>query len=218
MCGRYGLFETGEDLFRDFDLVEIPDLAPRYNIAPSQEVSIVRLDEGLRRLLPARWGLIPSWAKDAKIAYRTINARGETVFEKPSFRAAVRARRCLIPASGFYEWKKEGKTKVPHWIRLKNKSPMAFAGLWERWISPHAEAVDSCTIVTTEANDLVRTIHERMPVILPRDARETWLDLEITAPERLRSLLVSYPPAEMEIELADPARLTPARRDPPDSR
>ena len=201
MCGRYALFDPDARLAPLFDLDHPTQITPRYNIAPSQTVPIVRVVDDRRRLDLARWGLIPSWAKDTKIGYRTINARGETVFEKPAFRSAARKRRCLMPASGFYEWRKDGpeKTaKTPHWIHLKNGSPFAFAGLWEQWVSPDGEAVDSCSIVTTTANDLVREIHERMPVILPTSAYERWLDPGEVAPERLRSLIAPYPADEMD--------------------
>ena len=146
-----------------------------------------------------RWGLIPFWAKDAKIGYRMINARGETVAEKPSFRTALRKRRCLILADGFYEWQKlGGKQKRPMRITLKSGEPFAFAGLWETWKNPEGETVKSCTIITTSANDYLRPIHDRMPVILPPEMESFWLDKEIDDPIALTSAIAPYPDDEME--------------------
>ena len=145
-----------------------------------------------------RWGLIPSWAKDPSIGNRMINARGETVAEKPSFRNALQRRRCLVLADGFYEWQKVGKAKRPMRIVLKSREPFAFAGLWESWRNPDGEAVRSCTIVTTQANEALRPIHERMPVILPREMEEFWLDGDVTDPAALTDVLLSYPDESVE--------------------
>src|SRR5439155_13144753 len=150
---------------------------PRYNIAPSQPIAVVA-NSGNNQIEFFRWGLVPSWAKDPSIGNRMINARCETLAEKPMFRAALKRRRCLIPASGFYEWKKnpDGKTKTPMYIRMKSGKPFAFAGLWDRWKSPDGSELLSCTIVTGKPNEMVADIHDRMPVILTGDACEKWVD------------------------------------------
>jgi putative SOS response-associated peptidase YedK len=175
-----------------------PDLAPRYNIAPSQPVSVIPND-GKNRLDFFTWGLIPSWAKDPKIGYRTINARAETLHEKPAFRAAFRRRRCLVLADGFYEWRQEPgkKSKTPFYIRLKSETPFAFAGLWENWYSPDGSQVLSCTIITTQPNNVVERIHNRMPAILPSQVYSTWLEPGDVDPTGLRKLLRPYPDDEM---------------------
>jgi len=180
MCGRYTLQATHEELAKQFS-VEIEDSSlfkPRYNIAPSQDVAVVRFnpDTTKRELVHLLWGLIPSWSKDHKIAYSTINAKAETVAEKPAFRSAFRKRRCLIPASGFYEWHQEGKQKQPMYIRLRDSHPFAFAGLWERWEPKEGDPIESCTIVTTDANAFMLPIHIRMPVILASQDYDRWLN------------------------------------------
>ena len=170
---------------------------PRFNIAPTQEVSAVRdLGEG-RELEFLRWGLIPSWAKDKSIGAKLINARAETVAEKPAFRSAFKHRRCLIPADGFFEWKKEGGRKEPHYITLRDGGLFAFAGLWEEWHPEDGEAVRSCTIITTGANELVRPLHDRMPVILDPGDYADWLDVNPRTKEQLLSLLRPFPSEKM---------------------
>jgi len=201
MCGRYTLQATPEELAKQFNAV-IEDMSlfkPRYNIAPSQSVAVVRLksDASHRELVQLRWGLIPSWAKDPKIAYSTINAKAETVAEKPAFRSAFRKRRCLIPASGFYEWQKEGKQKQPMYIRLRDRRPFAFAGLWEHWEPKEGEPLESCTIVTTDANEFMVPIHNRMPVILASQDYDRWLDPTVP-PDSLQAFLKPYAVNEME--------------------
>ncbi|MBI5758349.1 MAG: SOS response-associated peptidase, partial [Planctomycetales bacterium] len=172
MCGRFTLRTPADELSELFSAT-LRDgllLSPRYNIAPSQLVACVRQPpEGQRELVTLRWGLVPSWAKDAKIGYSLINARSETVANKPAFRSPFRRRRCLIPADGFFEWQAVpgSKTKQPHYITLQGGQPFAFAGLWERWIGPDGNPLESCSIITTEPNELMKTIHNRMPVILP---------------------------------------------------
>jgi len=183
MCGRYSITMPVEAMRRLFRITgELPALLPRFNVAPGQAVPIARLAEGEatggRSLVMVRWGLIPSWAKEPQIGYRMINARAETVAEKPAFRAAFRARRCLVVADGFYEWKSAGRTKQPYRIELADRSPFAFAGLWERWQAPEGAPIESCTILTTEANELLRPIHDRMPVILDEAGHEPWLDAD----------------------------------------
>jgi putative SOS response-associated peptidase YedK len=171
---------------------------PVYNIAPTQQVLTVT-SQSERQAEYMRWGLIPFWAKDKKIGYRMINARGETVAEKPSFRTALRKRRCLILADGFYEWQKLGdKQKRPMRIALKSGEPFAFAGLWESWKDPEGETIKSCTIITTEANEYLSPIHHRMPVILPQEQESFWLDKEVEDPLALASVIASYPADKMD--------------------
>ncbi len=178
MCGRYSLTAPAEAVRRALGYDERPNLRPRANIAPTQEVAAVRLgDDGARHFVSLRWGLIPAWAKDISAAARTINARAESVSEKPSFRGAFRHRRCLIAADGFYEWKTEGGAKQPYRIVARDGAVFAFAGLWERWEkAADGMPVESCTVVTTQANDMLRAIHHRMPVILGPADFDTWLD------------------------------------------
>ena len=189
MCGRFTQRLSWAELHELMDLIGPPrNLRPRYNVAPSQDVAVVRAADGGRNLSMLRWGLIPAWAKDPAIGYRLINARSETVEEKPSFRSAYRRRRCLTPADGFYEWQRLGKIRQPWLFGLRDGAPFAFAGLWERWTVPEGAAltgslaelgagdpVETCTILTTAANETVAPVHGRMPVILPRDACDPWL-------------------------------------------
>ena len=196
MCGRFTLTTDLEPLEERF-LFRAKDLSskPRYNIAPSQPVFTVIRDEKGNRAGFLRWGLIPSWAKNAEIGNRMINARAETMAEKPSFRRALQKRRCLILADGFYEWRQEGKKKTPLFISLASREPFAFAGLWETWRPPDGEPIHSCTIITTTPNSLMEPIHNRMPVILAREAEALWLDRTVDDPQKLLPLLVPY--AEM---------------------
>ena len=173
MCGRFYLFSTGAAVADLFDLASPIELSPRYNIAPSQPIAVVRLGEHGRELVPLRWGLIPSWAKDARFAQ--INARAETAADKPMFRSAMRKRRCLVPAIGFYEWLRQGKAKQPFCFRLLDDRLFAFAGLLERWEGP-VGSVETCCILTTEANELVGPAHDRMAVMLDRTNFDQWLD------------------------------------------
>ncbi|GMU66122.1 MAG: DUF159 family protein [Acidobacteriota bacterium] len=199
MCGRYVLSVPGDLLASAFGLEEVPELTPRYNVAPSQVMPIVRgTEEGGRELAYARWGLVPHWAKEVAIGNRLINARAEGLADKPSFRDSFKRRRCLIPANGFYEWQKVGPKKQPWLLRLAGGAPFAFAGLWSSWSDPESrESLETFAIVTTEPNPLAARIHDRMPVILPDAARTAWLDPR-TGRERLLGLLVAYPAAEME--------------------
>jgi putative SOS response-associated peptidase YedK len=201
MCGRFTLRVPASVVAEQFALFEVPPFTARFNIAPSQPVPVIRLvpDESApqRQLVWLRWGLIPSWAKDKTIGNRLINARAETVAEKPSFRAALRRRRCLVAADGFYEWQREGKRKQPYYIRLRDDRPFAFAGLWEAWEGADATAVESCTLLTTSANELMRPIHDRMPVILAADAYGPWLDAALQKPEQVLPLLQPYPSEAM---------------------
>ncbi len=221
MCGRYSLTTPMEAVRRLFDFPERPNLAVRVNIAPSQDVAAVRLREdgaGERQFVWLRWGLIPSWApggaKEPGIGNRMINARAETIAEKPAFRAAFRRRRCLIPADGFYEWKTERGRKQPYRIALEGGAPFAFAGLWERWEgSGEAGAVESCTIVTTEANARLKAIHHRMPVILAPGAYEAWLD-PATPGAEAQALLRPAPSEWFTAYRVSPKINSPANDDP----
>lgn len=198
MCGRFTLSQPAAAIASAFQLEEIPNLEPQYNIAPTQLVpTILQTEQGKRQLQMCRWGLIPAWAKDTSMGTRLINARAETVNEKPSFRSAFRQRRCLVVADGFYEWQHQAGKKQPFYFRLQNGQPFAFAGLWERWKSPDAEIIESCTILTTEANELLRPIHERMPVILNPDDYNLWLDPTVQTSEKLQQLLHPYPTEAM---------------------
>ncbi len=177
MCGRFTIIKP-EEIKVEFHLRQELDFPPRYNIAPSQTIPIIKKGEhGYLKPALARWGLIPAWAKDEKIAYRTINARAETLAEKPAFREAYKKRRCLIPADGFYEWQHHDSEKRPYFIRMKNKGLFTFAGLWEQWQGGAGETVESTTIITTSANGVVARLHDRMPLIVPPTRRGTWLDL-----------------------------------------
>ena len=182
MCGRYVLTTPAEALRRLFDFIEQPNLAPRYNIAPTQPVATIRQNAGepARKLLMMRWGLVPSWAKDPSIGYKTINARAETVTNTPSFREPFRSQRCLIPADGFYEWQRNGKAKQPYCFEVNDGQLFAFAGLWDRWTNPQGEVIESCTILTTTPNSLLADIHDRMPAILRPDEYDLWLDPAFT--------------------------------------
>lgn len=199
MCGRFFLAVTPEELAHLFAIDSPPALSPRYNIAPTQEVLTVRADrEGGRCWATTTWGLVPSWAEDQKIGSRLINARGETVAEKPSFRSAFRRRRCLIPASGFFEWHRAGSQRIPYLLHMKDGRPFALAGLWERWQSPEGTPLETCTILTTEANEVVAELHDRMPVILPPARFDEWLQRSPLGDDRLQQLLTPFPAAKME--------------------
>jgi putative SOS response-associated peptidase YedK len=200
MCGRFLLTTPAEALVELLGLDQAPEISPRFNIAPTQIVGLVRaraLAPG-REWVGARWGLVPHWAKEAAKGSLLINARAESVALKPAFREAFHRRRCLIPADGFYEWKQEGARRRPHVFRMRDGRPFAFAGLWERRQSPDSPApLDSCAILTTGPNELLRDVHDRMPVILhPRDYA-VWLDPTTVDAEALKELLQPYPAAEM---------------------
>ncbi len=197
MCGRFTLSQSAEAIASVFQLNQVPTLEPRYNIAPTQPVATVLQSANERQFQLLRWGLIPAWAKDATMGSKLINARAETVAEKPSFRSAFRHRRCLVIADGFYEWRRQDGKKQPFYFRMQNQQPFAFAGLWEHWQDPKGEAIDSCTILTTEANELLQQIHERMPVILNPKDYDLWLDPTVQKPEQLQQLLQPYSSAMM---------------------
>lgn len=205
MCGRFTLRAPANVVAEQFALFEVEPFAPRFNIAPSQPVPVVRLapeqPEPQRELVWLRWGLIPSWAQDPAIGNRMINARAETVAEKPAYRAALRRRRCLVAADGFYEWQRTGRQKQPYFIRMRDDRPFAFAGLWETWQRGDDAPVQSCTLLTTESNELIRPIHNRMPVILASDDYRRWLDPGVQRPEQLTPHWRPYPSDQMT---ADP--------------
>lgn len=196
MCGRYYLADA-RNMKERFNVKDVAEwLTSRYNIAPTQEVPAVIEDEG-RRLVRFKWGLKPYWARDRALGSGLINARAETVDVKPSFKESFKRRRCLLPASGFFEWKKAGKKKVPFRIGLSNWELFAFAGLWSSWKTPEGETAATCAIITTPANALVARIHHRMPVILPREAEGLWLDPHTPDTDLLKELLKPYPEGQM---------------------
>lgn len=216
MCGRYSL-ATGVDSLRDLFRIEgeAPELAPRWNVAPTQPVAVVVVpNERARALRTMRWGLIPSWAKDPAVGNRMINARAETLAEKPSFRDAFRRRRCLVLADGFYEWRKDGARRTPLFLHPAAGGVLAFAGLWETWTAPGGEVVESCTIVTTKAGPPVDAFHERMPVILPPSAWDRWLDPAPADPASLAPLLVPCAPDLLAVREASPRVNDPAHEGP----
>lgn len=201
MCGRFTLHSKLNLLLQQFALDAGPDLAPRYNIAPTQMVPVIRVDDdGQRQMMLHRWGLIPSWAKDAKIGNRMINARGETVATKPSFRAAFKRRRCLVPADGYFEWKKVKDGKQPYYIHRADSDRLAFAGLWESWKNGSDDRIDSFTIITTDSNSTTCDVHDRMPVILEDAQFEMWLDPEFSAREPLEAMLQPYEGDELVLD------------------
>jgi putative SOS response-associated peptidase YedK len=199
MCGRYELHSNPAVIALTFGLAHPPDVHARYNIAPTTDVPIVRLNsDGQRELVRMRWGLVPRWAKDPSIGARMINARGETIADKPSFRMAYRRHRCLLPADGFYEWMATGHgesaRKQPQHIGMADASLFGFAGIYERWRSDDDEVLDTCTIVTTDANELLRPVHDRMPVIVPPEHYSRWLD---PANAEVADLIMPYPSEAM---------------------
>ena len=200
MCGRYAFFSPAEAVKRVFALDDVPALEPRYNVSPTQDVPTVRAgEEGARAFALLHWGLVPKWAKEKAIGNRMINARAETLAEKPSFRDAFRKRRCLVLADGWYEWQVAPGGKQPWFVRLKDARPFAFAGLWERWKDPASGApLESCTIVTTDAAESIRKIHERMPVVLAEADQDRWLDTAFSDTDKLSDLLRPCDPKLLE--------------------
>lgn len=199
MCGRFALFDTGPVLSKEFGIPIDFLPSPRYNIAPSQPVIAVRrAASGDREFTHLTWGLVPAWAKDPITAFRPINARSETAADKPTFRGPFRHHRCLIPASGFFEWKAEGGGKTPFFIRPKGGGLFALAGLWDSWLGADSSEIESCAILTTSANELMAPIHDRMPVIVPHRAYDLWLDTTVPVSSELTALLTPCPEAGME--------------------
>ena len=185
MCGRFAFYSPAQAAAELFGVSNAPDIERRYNIAPTQYIAAIRPDaQGASQVVMLRWGLVPFWAKDPSIGNRMINARAETVAEKPSFRNAFRKRRCLVLADGYYEWQRSGEIKVPWFISRRNDEPMAFAGLWESWNDPQSDSpLETVTIVTTEANRFLEQLHHRMPVILDPDLAQSWLEPGSPVPE-----------------------------------
>jgi len=196
MCGRFVLHTPPPALADYFDIDAIPDMAASYNITPSQPVAAVRKPGQQREMAMLRWGLVPSWAQELKTNYSMINARAETVAEKPAYRTAFRQRRCLIPADGFYEWKQTPDGKQPYYIRMQQDGVFALAGLWERW-EKQDEVVESCSIIVTQANDTIRPVHDRMPVIIRSSDFDRWLDPECRDAAAMKALLQPWPAGEM---------------------
>jgi len=195
MCNRYRLTHSKQYLAERFQVVDDGgEEHPRYNIAPTQPVLIVRKEQGkkIRRFTTMRWGLIPSWAKDMSTGNRTLNARSETVTTTPAFRDSILTKRCLIPADGFYEWRKMGSVKQPYCFEVGEGEVFAFAGLWDEWRSPDGEIIESCTILTTGPNSVVADLHDRMPVIVTPDKYDVWLDPDVNDFSRIRDILKPY--------------------------
>ena len=215
MCGRYALISAPEALRALFAYADQPNFPPRYNIAPTQPVGIVRIAEGARRFALVRWGLIPSWAKDPRTFSLLFNARGESVNDKPAFRLAMRRRRCLFPADGFYEWRQQGRDRRPFFVRSRSGGPIAFAGLWETWMGPNGEEMETATIVTTMANRTLAAIHPRMPVVIAPEAFDLWLggnDLDVAA----ATALIAPAPDEALEAYEVSAAVNSAANDSPD--
>jgi putative SOS response-associated peptidase YedK len=198
MCGRFAIKSTPDYLRRLLGFVERPNFPPGYNIAPMQPIPIVRIENGARHFALVRWGLIPSWVKDPRKFALLINARAEGIMEKPSFRAAIRRRRCLVPADGFYEWRREGKLKRPYFIRARGGEPMAFAGIWETWADSSGGEIDTAAIITCAANAVLQPIHERMPAVIPLEAFDRWLDPDETHVKEACALLKPAPDDALE--------------------
>ena len=196
MCGRFTLRTPAETMSALFDGLRFPKLTPRYNICPTQRVKCVRQSSSAKNeVVDLRWGLMPFWAKDLKVGARMINARSETVATKPSFRAAFKSRRCLVLADGFYEWKKQGTQRQPYYISRRDDQPFCLAGLWETWTDKsvdNSQPIETCTVLTTEAKGIMRPLHDRMPVILPKNQFDFWLDIEFSDVEQLGKLLVPW--------------------------
>jgi putative SOS response-associated peptidase YedK len=211
MCGRYTLRTSLSKVVAEFHARLATQLPLRYNIAPNQQILVIRESEdgNSREAVPLRWGLVPRWAKDPGIGNQLINARSETVASKPAFADSFRNRRCLIPADGFYEWKRAGRDKQPHFIQMEDGRPFAFAGLWEHW-EGQGEIIESCAVLTTAANDVVAPLHNRMPVILDAGDYDLWLDRAVTDPERLAPLLRSNAAQRMHATPVSPLVNSPA--------
>lgn len=198
MCGRFTIVFDSDKLMQRFGIEEVPfDWRIIYNVAPGQKIPAIIEDRGQRRIGQLKWGLVPSWATDAKGGYKMINARSETLNEKASFRRLFERKRCLIPADGFYEWQHRAGGKQPMRIMMKNEEPFAFAGLFDTWSSPEGEKIHTCTIITTKPNEVVRDIHDRMPVIIRQEDESIWLDRKHYDAALLQSLLVPFDSAQM---------------------
>ncbi|MDA0347608.1 MAG: SOS response-associated peptidase [Verrucomicrobia bacterium] len=199
MCGRFSLTVPERFFSRAFVFKDIPEMQPNFNIPPGVDIWAVRNSDASnnKEIVKLRWGLVPFWAKDPTIGNRLINARSETLTEKPAFRSAFKSRRCLIPADGFFEWKRDGKNRIPYFIQRKEREPFAMAGLWEKWESSTGDRLESCTILTTAPNELMKGLHDRMPVMLDHDKMDIWLNLDSTI-DHLLWLTTPYPAEDME--------------------
>lgn len=209
MCGRFAQRSDPKQLAKEFKVAEVTPVEARYNIAPTQEILAVRELADGREMAFFKWGLVPSWAKDVSMGARLINARSETVEEKPSFREAFKKRRCIIPADGFYEWQRTGGKKQPFFFRMRDERPFGFAGLWERWEGETGQVINSYTILTTEANEVLRPVHDRMPVILHPDDYPLWLKGDERERALLGELLRPYPAEEMVSYAVSPSINSP---------
>ena len=205
MCGRYALISAPEALRALFAYEDQPNFPSRYNIAPTQPVGIVRIAEGARRFALVRWGLIPPWVKDPRTFSLLFNARGESVNDKPAFRLAMRRRRCLFPADGFYEWRQQGRERRPFFVRSRSGGPLAFAGLWETWTGPNGEEMETAAIVTTRANRMLATVHPRMPAIVPPEAFDLWLDSRSVDVTTAAALIAPAPEDMLKMHEVSPA-------------
>lgn len=212
MCGRFTLHTPTQRLKTEFQVNEVPPIEARFNIAPTQAVLGVRESSDGRQAEMFKWGLIPSWAKDATMGAKLINARSETVTEKPAFRDAFKRRRCLIPADGFYEWARTGGKKQPYFFRMRDDRPFGFAGLWDRWEDETGKVIESCTILTTEANEVVQPVHDRMPVILHPEEYNLWLNEDVRWVDARKELLRPYPASEMISYPVSPLVNSPSRQ------
>jgi len=197
MCGRFALRTEAKSLAKQFQVTEAPTIEARYNIAPTQSILAVKATPDGREMNWFKWGLVPSWAKDASMGARLINARSETVTEKPAFRDAFKRRRCLIPSDGFFEWQRIGSKKQPFFFHLKDGQPFGFAGLWDSWTGEDGKIIESCTILTTTANEVLAPVHDRMPVIVHVEDYELWLDEDMRTQKLLKDLLQPYPADEI---------------------
>jgi putative SOS response-associated peptidase YedK len=215
MCGRYAITSAPEAIRRLFGYEEQPNFPPRYNVAPTQPVPIVRMVAGKRQFALVRWAFIPSWVKDPRRFALLINARGESLNDKPAFRAALRYRRCLFPADGFYDWHRAGERATPYYVRRKAGGPMAFAGLWENWMGPNGEEMETAAIVTTRANRMLAPIHPRMPAIVPPEAFDLWLDSARVDAATAAALIAPAPEEMLEAHEVSPA-VNSAANDAPD--
>jgi putative SOS response-associated peptidase YedK len=222
MCGRYLITSTPEAMRQLFAYLEQPNFPPRYNVAPTQPIPIVRLFEGRRQFVLVRWGLIPAWVKDPKTFSLVLQARSDTVLDKPSFKNAMKYRRCLIPADGFYEWNEDTTPRRPYVVRPTHGGPVAFAGLWESWMGPNGEELETAAVITTDANKTLHPIHFRMPAVIPPEAFDMWLDCRAVDAETAAAMLVPAPedlfeayeisPAVNRVANDYPGLLEPARR------
>lgn len=214
MCGRFAQFSIKPVLIEEFNLDEVScDLKPNYNIAPGQDVAVVIRDDRTR-LLMLHWGLVPPWAKDISAGYKMINARSETITEKPSYRKAFEKRRCLVIADGFYEWHREGNKKIPYFIYHISGRPVGFAGIYEKWISKDGDEVNSCAIITTSANELLQPIHDRMPVIIPAENSASWIDPANKDKDHLLSMLAPFSSGRMSAHKVSEFVNSPANNSP----